>query len=394
MLPDSAWTDIVEVTADTVLADLARRPFEVGEEWPLRAAVVGVGGQPRFLAIAFSHVAVDAFALLPISAYLVGRCAQADPVARTTPGSGGEGLQPCEQAEAEASPAGQRAAQRALRHAEEVLRRLPAASPAAGPAPVGSATVGSALVGSVSAGPVSADPASTGPAPVGEPYRFLRRRSAAFDLAVGAAAARSGQSPAAVIAAAMMAVDAARTGERYGFVQLISANRLRPQTVGAVVPCSQPVLCWVDTHGASFTELVRRTASASLRAYRAGPCPPAALAELRAAVEEDRGTRLDLPPVLNYRPRATTLPVRETDAAELRRAAADAGTAWVDGDLLWQADHYLSADVDGSGVRLLLQIDTRVRSPRWAEQWAADLERVLCAAATSETAARAPALPA
>jgi hypothetical protein len=225
-----------------------------------------------------------------------------------------------------------------------------------------------------------ATPTTVNPADPGERFRFLRRRSAALDLAVGAVAAHTGESPAAVLAAAVLAVDTARTGERYGAVQLISANRLRPDTVDAVVPCSQPVLCGVDTHDASFAELVRRTAAASRRAYAAGPCPPAALAELRATVEVERGVRLDAP-TLNYRPRATSLPARETDAEELRRAAADAETVWVDSDLLWQSARYLSADVDGSGVRLLLQVDTRVHPPLWAEQWLADLEHLLCSVA-------------
>ncbi|NNN33438.1 hypothetical protein HLK59_24375 [Streptomyces sp. S3(2020)] len=333
----------VRAAAEAVLADLARRPFDVVEEWPLRAALIGTGEGPRFLALAFSHVAVDAFALLPVGAFLVARCARADPVARTAPGCAVEALQPRELAEAEAS----RTPRRALRHAEQTLRRMPAA------------------------------PTGAGPSATGERFRFLRRRSAALDLAVGAVAARTGESPASVLTAAVLAVDAARSGERYGVVQLISANRLRPETVDAVVPCSQPVLCCVDTRDASFAELVRRTASASLRAYGAGPCPPAALAELRATVEKERGIRLDGAPTLNYRPRATSLPLRETDAEELRRAAADAESAWVDSVMLWQSAHYLSADVDDSGMRLLLQIDTDVRPARWAEHWLADLEDLL-----------------
>lgn len=354
----------IRAVADTVLAELARRPFDVAEEWPLRAALVAAGGQPRHLALAFSHVAVDAYALVPVSAFLVERCARADPVARTAPGAGVVGLRPRELAEAEASEAGDRAARRALLHAERVLRRMPAA------------------------------PAGAGRPGTGERFRFLRLRSAALDLAVGALAARTGASPAAVLAAAGLALDAVETGERYGAVQLISANRLRPETVDAVVPCSQPVLCCADTEDASFAELVRRTAAASLRAYAAGPCPPAALAELRATVERERGVRLDGVPTLNYRPRATALPVRETDAEELRRAAAHAETEWVDSAMLWRSAHYLSADVDGSGVRLLLQIDTDVRSPGWAERRLADLEDLLCAAATDATTDRTTGTPA
>ncbi|WP_406145193.1 hypothetical protein [Streptomyces sp. NBC_01012] len=337
---------------DAVLAALVARPFDVADEWPVRAALVTEGGTPRFLAMVFSHVAVDAYALLPVSAYLVASCAAADPVARTAPRSDTPGLQPRQQAEAEASPAGQRAAERALRHAGNVMRRM-AASPRTPPRAV-----------------------------TGERYRFLRRRSAALDLAVGAVAARTGQSPASVLTAAMMWVGAAETAADHGFVQLISANRLRPETVNAVLPYSQPVLCGVDLTGASFAEAVRRTARASLRALGAGPCPPGPLAELHAAVQEERGVRLDITPTLNYRPRATTLPLRETDPAELARAAADAGTEWVDSDLQWQSGHYLSVDADETGLRLVLQVDTAVHPPGRAERLLADLEHLLCTEAT------------
>ncbi|GAA2496100.1 hypothetical protein GCM10010406_35480 [Streptomyces thermolineatus] len=354
--------------ARAVLDALAAPPLDVTECWPLRAALVTEGRHARHLALAFSHVAVDAYALVPVSAYLVERIAEADPVARAAPAPGGPSRGPREQAAAEASPAGERAAQRALRLAEEAYRRMPAAPrPAAAP-------------------------------PAAPRYRFLRRRSPALDLAVGAVAARTKESPATVLAAALAALDATRAGPvpgdgtpatRYGTVQLISANRLRPETAAAVLPLSQPVPCCVDTAGATFHELVRRTAAASLRAFRAGGCPPDRLAALLRAVEEERGVRLDSAPTLNHRPRSTALPVRPTTAAELADAAAGAVTEETDADP-WRAGHYLSADVDAAGIRLLLQIDTAVHPPEWAERWTDALERLLCAAALD---AECPALP-
>ncbi|MFJ8664826.1 condensation domain-containing protein [Streptomyces sp. NPDC093600] len=354
--------------ARAVLGALAAPPLDVTECWPLRAALVTEEGHARYLALAFSHVAVDAFALVPVSAHLVERIAEADPVARTAPAPGAAPRGPREQAAAEASPAGERSARRALRLAEEAYRRMPPA-----PRPV--------------AGP-----------PAGPRYRFLRHRSPALDLAVGAVAARTGESPATVLAAALIALDAARTGPvpgdgtgttRYGAVQLISANRLRPETAAAVLPLSQPVPCCVDTAGATFHELVRLTAAASLRAFRAGGCPPDRLAALLRTVEEERGVRLDTTPALNYRPRSTALPVRPTTAAELAAAQPRAVTEWTDADP-WRASHYLSADVDADGIRLLLQVDTAVHPPEWAERRTAALERLLCAAALD---ADHPALP-
>ncbi|THA86185.1 hypothetical protein [Streptomyces sp. A0592] len=346
--------------AEAVLDAITAPPLDMTHGWPLRAALVTEDGAPRHLALAFGHVAVDAYALVPLSAHLVGRIAETDPVARTAPAPGGPPRGPREQAAAEASPAGERSAQRALRHAEEAYRRMPAAPP----------------------------PAAETPA--GPRYRFLRHRSPALDLAVGAVAAHTGESPATVLTAALAALDAARTGPvpgedgtgetRYGTVHLISANRLRPETAAAVLPLSQPVPCCVDTAGTTFHELVRRTAAASLRAFRAGGGPPDRLAALLRTVEEERGVHLDATPALNYRPRSTALPIRPTTAAELAAAAPRAATEWTDADP-WRASHYLSADVDADGIRLLLQIDTAVHPPEWAVRHTAALERLLCAAA-------------
>ncbi|OEJ97208.1 condensation domain-containing protein [Streptomyces thermolilacinus] len=361
-----------EQHARAVLDALTAPPLDLAEEWPVRAALVTEDGHPRHLALAFSHVAVDAYALVPVSAHLVERIAEADPVARTAPAPGAPPHGPREQAVAEASPAGERAARRALRHAEEAYRRMP---PAAPPAPRPAASP-----------------------PPGPRYRFLSHRSPALDLAVGAVAARTGESAAAVLTAALIAFDAVRTvpvpdGDgavtRYGAVHLISANRLRPETAAAVLPLSQPVPACADTAGATFDELVARAAAASLRAFRAGGGPPDRLAALLRAVEEERGVRLDPTPALNYRPRATALPARPATADELASAATRAVSEWTDGDP-WRASHYLTADVDASGIRLVLQTDTAVHPPERAERWLAALERLLCAVALD---ARRPALP-
>ncbi|MFE7131550.1 condensation domain-containing protein [Streptomyces sp. NPDC057638] len=393
--------------ARTVLDALTAPPLDVTECWPLRAALVTEEGRARYLALAFSHVAVDAYALVPVSAHLVGRIAEADPVARSAPAPDGPARGPREQAAAEESPAGERAVQRALRLAEHAYRHMPPApgpapeaapEPAPGPAP--EPAPGPAAGFQAAAAATGASARSTAPAPAEPRYRFLRYRSPALDLAVGAVAARTGQSPAAVLTAAMVALDAVRTGPvpdddgtgltRYGSVQLISANRLRPGTAAAVLPLSQPVPCCVDTAGADFHELVRRTAVASLRAFRAGGAPPGRLAALLRTVAEERGVRVDATPTLNYRPRSTALPVRPTTAAELAAAADRARAEWTDADP-WRASHYLSADVDADGIRLLLQADTAVHPPEWAERWTTALERLLCAAALDP---HCPALPA
>ncbi|MFX4290871.1 hypothetical protein [Streptomyces bohaiensis] len=360
--------------ARAVLDALAAPPLDPTDGLPLRAALVNRDGEPRYLALAFSHVAVDAYALVPVSAQLVERIAEADPLPRRAAGNGPDhgpapDHGPRQQAAAEASPAGERAALRALRLAEEAYRRAPAGRSAADAAPA---------------------------APR---HRFLRHRSTALSLAVGAVAARTGQSPAAVLAAALVALDAARSpagaarqhsGQPcFGAVHLVAANRLRPETAAAVLPFSQPVPCCVDTAGATFDTLVHRTAAASLRAYRAGGAPPDRLAQLLASVERERGVRLDATPVLNWRPRATELPVRATTAGELATAAAATVTARALADP-WRAGHHLSADVDADGITLLVQVDTAVFAPGHAERHLAALELLLREAALDPDLAALP----
>ncbi|TLQ46350.1 condensation domain-containing protein [Streptomyces marianii] len=345
--------------AAAVLDALAAKPFEVAEEWPVRAALIGPAGSPRFLALVFSHVAVDAFALLPVTDHLVAAVAVRRPEwppAR----SRDAGRSPREQAAAEAAEPSRRTAERALRRAAEAFRAMPAAPPAQGP------------------------PDDAGSA---DRCRFLSRTSPALDLAAGAVSLRTGEGVATVLAAAMVAVDAHLADSPTGYLQLLAANRSRPETVNAVVPCSQPVPCCVPVAGSSFPELVRATASATLGALRFGSYPPDRLAGLHRAVERERGVRLDITPTFNYRPRASALPRRVVTAAELEESAAAGATRWVPSDLVWRSSRYLSADVSESGIRLVLQVDTRVHTPRWAEHWMAALERLLCAAATREVTA-------
>ncbi|WP_406727109.1 hypothetical protein WJ438_24200 [Streptomyces sp. GD-15H] len=347
-------------TATAVMDELAATPFDVTEEWPVRAALVRRAGRARFLALVFSHVAVDAFALLPVTDHLVSTVAVRHPewpAARSRE----VGRQPHEQAAAEAGEPARRSADRTLRRAAQIFRTMPEA-PAAR--------------------------CGGGPRHGAEDrFRFLSRSSPALDLAAGAVSLRTGESVATVLAAAMVAVDAHLADSPTGFLQMLSANRSRPETVNAVVPCSQPVPLCVPVRGSSFPELARATASAVLGALRFGSYPPDRLAEVHRAVEQERGVRLDITPTLNYRPRAGALPCREVTAAELGRSAVGARTRWIPSDLVWQSTRYLSADVSESGIRLVLQVDTRVHAPAWAERWMAALERLLCAAATREVAA-------
>ncbi|MFI2778344.1 condensation domain-containing protein [Streptomyces sp. ALB3] len=336
-----------------VATALAAAPFDVSAELPVRAALVERAGAPHSLVLVFSHVAVDAFALRPVTDHLVSTVALRHP--DWPPARAGEpGLHPYEQAAAEASAAGLKRAGRALRHASEVFRTMPEALP-------------------------TADGGRAG-----ERFAFLSHRSPALDLALGAVALRTAEPVSTVLAAAVLAVDAVMADRTDGYVQLLSANRSRPGTVNAVVPCSQPVPCGVTVSGASFTELVRRTATATLGALRHGSYPPAGLAEAHREAELRRGAALDVSPTFNYRGRPGSLPRRGVTADELARAAGGARTGWVPGGPQWRSTRYLSADTGEAGLRLTLQVDTAAHTPEWAGAWMSALERLVCAAAVGD----------
>jgi Condensation domain len=333
---------------DGVLIRLGATPFDLSQELPVRAAIIYARGEPRHLALAFSHVAVDGYAVAPIAARLIETCAVEDPVSRPSVAGPAEGFQPYEQVDFEASPAGQRMAGRALAHAEAVLRAMP---------------------------PADSSTPATGS------HQVLSYRSPALDLAVGAVCARTRASPAAVLMAAAAVVSAAKTGTDTGYLSLIAANRLRPQTVSAVMPLSQPVPCLVDVTGASFDEIVGAAARASLSAFRYASYPPAAFAALQRRIERERGAPLDTTPTLNYRPHAAQLPIHPVMAEQLADADTGRTLSWLDSDSCWQSSHYLSADVGADGIRLSLQVDAGHRSPAGPERWLRAVEDTIRAAA-------------
>lgn len=329
------------------LADtLASRPFDPHGEWPVRAAVVRDGSGLRFLVLVISHVAVDGRATLPVTNLLarlgITRTGRDDSVVPAAD----PGPQPREVAAWEQSAAGVQRGRRALDHAEAIFRRMPAAAPPeAGRRPE---------------------------------YRFLSWRSRAADLAVAELARRTRASGSSVLLAAAMTVDAARDGTALAYRRLLAANRARPGLESAVVPVSQPVPCLVDTAGARFPELVERAATATLKALRHGCCPPRQTASLHASISRERGEPLDVTPTLNYRPHEPFADAeRPVTAQDLGGALGQTRAEWVPGVLQWSSTHYLSADVRAAGTSFTLQVDAGVWNAAAAENWFAQLERVL-----------------
>ncbi|MDI1462556.1 condensation domain-containing protein [Catellatospora sp. KI3] len=269
-----------EIALEVVDADGAD-PAEVGEqlrqrywttgydyaaEWPLRMGVVVSGGVPTHVVVVFHHLVSDGFGSLVLMTDLAER----DP-ATGAAGSPPALMQPLEQARWQATPAGVRQHEMAMRHWEGLLRAIPARRFAG-----------------------SDDPR--------EPrYWEGELISPAMHAAVRIIAARTATDSGAVLLAAFAVVLARLTAVSPAVVRTVVSNRFRPGLANVVSPVNQTSLCVLDVADATFDEVVRRTRQRSMAAYKYAYYDPERLSELVAGVERERGEPLDISCFFNDR---------------------------------------------------------------------------------------------
>jgi len=240
--------------------------YDYATDWPLRMAVVMSGGVPTHVVVIFHHLVSDGFGSLVIMSDLDGR----DP-ATGQAGSPPALMQPLEQARWQATAAGLRQHEMAMRHWEGLLRAIP----------------GRRFSG-------SADPR--------EPrYWEGELNSPAMRSAVRLIAARTATDSSTVLLAAFAVVLARLTAINPAVVRTVVSNRFRPGLANVVSPINQTSLCAVDVADATFDEVVRRTRQRSMTAYKYAYYDPEQLAELVARVERERGEPLDISCFFNDR---------------------------------------------------------------------------------------------
>jgi hypothetical protein len=238
--------------------------YDYANDWPVKMVVVRHRGAPAYLVRAMSHVTIDGFGAVAMHADMDAR----DPVTGL-PSGPNTSMEPLEQAQWQASPAGQRRSRISEQHWQRLLRSIPARrfpEPASQPAHYG---------------------------------RFTFDSRAAF-LAIQAIGSRTEVDTSPVLLAAFAAGLARVAGINPVVPRVYVSNRFWPRLAATVSPIAQTCPCVIDLSGGiTFDEAVKRTYYASLAAYKHAYFEPVKIRELLAATSEERGEQIDLSFVYN-----------------------------------------------------------------------------------------------
>ncbi|MGW4891844.1 condensation domain-containing protein [Kitasatospora sp. NPDC004240] len=212
--------------------ELAGQPFDVSEQWPIRAGFVEVAGLARHFTLALSHTAVDGFGMRclvnNLTALVLGESAAS--LTRLRPS-----LQPLEEAAFQVSERGQRRDARARQHWRRKLRLAPERLfPPAGPA---------------------------------APFPNAVLDSPALARAVPLVSAGLRVSTPSVLLGAAAAMSARLSGGSEAVMQVVVNNRFLPGLEHAVSVVAGDALFHLPDADGEFTEVLRRSHASSLAAY-------------------------------------------------------------------------------------------------------------------------------
>jgi Condensation domain len=266
-LPVHEAGDDAAAAADELIFEYKGHPFR-DDEWPLRVGVVTRRGSPAYILFMASHLAVDRWGMENACAaflrLLTNNASPVDP-ARDAGVAEAALRQPADQAAVEASPSGQRMAERSVQYWRRTLVTIPHTMFPFRPA---------------------ADQARLSPA--GE------LTSSAVALAADALADEFGGSASGVILAATAGLIGIRTGNTTVALRLFASNRYGSQAQAMVATCVQPALFSVDLRDVTFRELIARSWQASVLAYRHARYPSHVIDRLIDEVTIERGAMIDL----------------------------------------------------------------------------------------------------
>ncbi|CAG6395102.1 condensation domain-containing protein [Streptomyces cocklensis] len=338
---------------DLAARELAERweatPFDHAEEWPIRMAAVRSRGRVTHVVVTISHVATDGGGI----AVMLRELGERDP-ATGQPAGPAPATGPLELAALQGAPSARRQNDVSLRHWERLLR-------AAGPRRFGPRV------------------------DRGEPrYRLGVFTSRALHLASRAVAARTGDSTSSVLLAGYALAVARLTGISPMLIQVVVSNRFRPGLAGVSHPLSVNGLFMVDTADATFDEVVDRTRRASALCSKHAYYDPAALDELRARIDRERGEVVETSCLFNDRrldlgvePPGQVPP----SAQELADARAVSSLRWGKPFPTYLDKLMVQVGAAGDAVELEIQVDTHHVSADEVHALMLDLEAVVVAAA-------------
>lgn len=342
--------EIVRVAGDEAAAAEAARwqrhysdaNFDHPREWPVRMAVVLDDDVATHVVAAYSHVASDMHGLDALIADVIAG------------GTGALGTPPLAQVRQQRTAAGQRENTLALRHADKVLRAVPAPRFRE-----------------------STDPRRPRWWQVG-------LRSPAAHLAMRAVAARTRVHTTPVLLAAFAVALCRVTGTAVTATKLLVNNRFRPGFATSVSPLAQSNVAAIDVAERTFDEVVGVAWRAVTVAARYSYFDPDQMTELVARVSDERGADVAVDVTFNDRrrtpPAPFTMDALPTESA--LAAARERTTVWWEPPLdLYDHTAYLFVNDAPDAVDCLLCADTHRLSPADMESVVRSLEDVLVAAA-------------
>ncbi|MFJ8686406.1 AMP-binding protein [Micromonospora wenchangensis] len=336
--------------ADAAAAELAGTAFRLDRDWPVRWALLRVDGRVEAVAVAASHVSLDGWSL----ELLLAELRTLIEGERTLPAPG---WQPLDQAGYEASPAGQRRADRSLAYWRERLPLVPQR---------------------IFDGPEQ----DAGPLPV----VTWRMESTAVAVAAGALAGRTGASSSTVVLTAALLVQAALTGRDRAVVKLIAGNRNTPRQRQLVTGIAQNALLVFEIGDGDVDDAVRRCYRDSTESYFHATYPPDALDELIAA----EWAQADLSVYFNDARlgRDFDVPAGPPDRATLTALAAQTTVRQVTAVARHDMTFFLAMPHLAGGCALHLLADTRRVPGPVCERALRGVETLLCEAALRPVALR------
>lgn len=258
---------------------LADEPFDAAADWPVRIGLVVHNGLAYCLEAAVSHLSVDGQGVPALHRTLAG----------SPPGEAW--LQPIDEARFQRSPAGERINSAAEKYWRGVLQQAPRE-----------------MFGQDRSGSRAPD------------HQIAALTSPALPAAVDFLSKKMQIGSSAVLLAAFSLALSRVSGCQWCVMLVQSHNRSRAQLRHSVSTLAMPGLFLVKSDETAFPEMIRRTWPAVLAAYHFSYYDKRRIDQVRAAVERDRGGRIDLSCWLNdRRSAAAQAPPADLNAADIRR---------------------------------------------------------------------------
>jgi Condensation domain len=333
-------------------------------EWLVKMAVVRHRGVPRYRVTAMCHIVTDGFGMLVLMAEcnhlaVVDRekHPQPDPIMGIGDGPV-TAMEPLEQAQWQASPAGKRRSAIAEQYWERVLQAIP---PRMFPPPTEPRT---------------------------PRYAQIRLKSRAAYLATQLIAARTGADTSPVLLAAFAVALNRVCGVNPAVPRVLVNNRFRSRLAASVSPIAQSCPCPIDLAGiTTFDEAVKRAFTASIAAFKHAYFEPATIREIVASVSAERGVTMDMTCVYNDMRMNTPREAAASPPApgEVRAAQALTKLGWEDQDAN-DPCHIQIIDCRDA-IEIVIAIDSEHVPADAVEAVLREMDAVMVRAATGPSAA-------